>query len=56
MKSIDQGIFLNRKSYSDTSLITTFYTKKTISQNGIKDIAHCYEQLKQHDDDRATRK
>ena len=33
MKSIDQGIFLNRKSYLETSLITTFYTKKSGLQN-----------------------
>ncbi|MBB79334.1 MAG: DNA repair protein RecO [Crocinitomicaceae bacterium] len=33
MKSIDHGIFLNRKSYSETSLITTFYTKKSGLQN-----------------------
>jgi len=28
MKFTDQGVFLNRISYSDSSLITTFYTKK----------------------------
>lgn len=28
MKTVDQGIFLHRSPYSDSSLITTFYTRK----------------------------
>ena len=28
MKSIDEGILLHRSAYSDTSLLTTFYTKE----------------------------